>query len=169
MRMSRYTAGVTGVLAAISFAGVALGAATGTSQGRGQGKKSAKAEQKRGKAEQKRDKKDQKADTKHDGADVIVVDREGHVRVIREFGRSGSLPPGLAKREALPPGLRAQLHERGALPPGLQKHLVLVPVSLGRRLPPVPSYYRRYFAGDDLLVVDTRTNQIVAIISDVWR
>jgi hypothetical protein len=162
MRISRCTASVFGLLAAISFAGVTLDAATATGQGRGHAKKSAK-------AEQKRDKTDQKADAKHDKSGAIAVDREGHIRIIREYGRGGSLPPGLAKREALPPGLRAQLRERGALPPGLQKHLVLVPVSLGRRLPPVPSYYRRYFAGDDFLVVDTRTNQIVAIIRDVWR
>lgn len=31
------------------------------------------------------------------------------------------LPPGLAKREKLPPGLERQLKERGTLPPGLQR------------------------------------------------
>jgi len=100
---------------------------------------------------------------------AVVIDREGHVRVIREFAQSGSLPPGLAKRKSLPPGLRAQLHERGELPPGLQKRLVPVPAPLIARLPPVPPYYHRYFAGDDLIVVDTRTNHIVAIVQDVWR
>ena len=99
---------------------------------------------------------------------VIVIDRDAHVRVIREYARSGSLPPGLAKREALPPGLRKQLHENGALPPGLEKRLVPVPAELVLRLPPVPPYYHRYFAGDDLLVVDTRTNHLVTIIMNVW-
>ncbi len=82
---------------------------------------------------------------------------------------NGSLPPGLAKREALPPGLRAQLRERGELPPGLQKRLVAVPAPLIARLPAVPPYYQRYFAGDDLIVVDTRTNRIAAIVRDVFR
>jgi hypothetical protein len=33
----------------------------------------------------------------------------------------------------------------------------------------VPPYYERYFAGDDLIVLNTRTNRIVAIIPNVWR
>jgi hypothetical protein len=106
---------------------------------------------------------------KHHQDNVVVFDRDGHVRVIHEFARSGSLPPGLAKREALPPGLRAQLHERGELPPGLQKRLIAVPAPLIVRLPPVPSYYQRYFAGEDLIVIDTRTHRIAAIVPDVWR
>jgi hypothetical protein len=82
---------------------------------------------------------------------------------------AGSLPPGLAKREALPPGLRAQLHERGTLPPGLQKRLVPVPAPLVARMPRLPSYYHRYFAGDDLVVVDGRSHRIAAIVPDAWR
>ena len=61
------------------------------------------------------------------------------------------------------------LQERGALPPGLQKRLVPVPALLLTRFPPVPPYYQRYFAGEDLLVIDTRSNVIVVIIRDVWR
>lgn len=106
---------------------------------------------------------------KGDGVHAVVVDREGHVRIIREYAHGGSLPPGLAKRDSLPPGLRKQLHEGGELPPGLQKRLVAVPSPLLVRLPPVPSYYRRYFAGDDLIVVDTRSRRIAVIILDVWR
>ena len=101
--------------------------------------------------------------------DTVVFDRDGHARVIRDYRRAGSLPPGLAKRESLPPGLRRQLHERGQLPPGLQKRLVAVPHPLDARLPPIPPYYDRYFAGDDLLVVDSRTNRIAAILRDVLR
>ncbi|HYT66026.1 MAG TPA: hypothetical protein VEL51_06395 [Vicinamibacterales bacterium] len=99
----------------------------------------------------------------------VVIDRDGHVRAIHEYARAGSLPPGLAKRESLPPGLRKQLQERGELPPGLQKRLVPVPAPLLARLPAVPGYYQRYFAGDDLVVVNTRTNRIAAVIPDVWR
>ena len=99
---------------------------------------------------------------------TIAIDRGAHVRVIHEYALGGSLPPALAKREALPPGLRKQLHENGALPPGLEKRLVPVPVVLVQRLPPVPPYYHRYFAGNDLLVVDARTNRLVAIIANVW-
>jgi hypothetical protein len=132
-------------------------AAAGQGRGRGHAIKAEKAE-----------KHADKADKKEDTARAIVVDRDGHVRVIREYARAGSLPPGLAKREALPPGLRAQLREHGALPPGLQKRLVPVPAPLIVRLPAIPSYDRRYFIGDDLIVVDTRTNRLVAVIRDVW-
>jgi hypothetical protein len=117
------------------------------------------------------DKKAEEADKKaatQDDASAVVVDRDGHVRIVREYARGGSLPPGLAKRESLPPGLREQLHERGALPPGLQKHLIPVPAPLATRLPSIPPYYQRHFAGDDLIVVDTRTNRVVAIIRDIW-
>ena len=104
-----------------------------------------------------------------DRDDAIVIDRAGHVRVIREYERSGSLPPGLAKRDELPPGLRKQLHEKGELPPGLQKHLVRVPPELEVRLPRIPTYERRYFAGNDLIIVNVRTNHIDAIVTAVWK
>jgi len=98
---------------------------------------------------------------------VIVVDRDGHRRVVHEYV-TGGLPPGLAKRESLPPGLRKQLRERGQLPPGLQKRLAPIPAELGARLPVLPPYYSRYFVGRDLVIIDTRTNLIVAVIQDAW-
>lgn len=147
----RFAAAIV-VFSALSLAIPASAALAG--QGRGQAKKSQKAE---------------KAQKKGGGDQAIVVDRDGHLRVIREYASAGSLPPGLAKREQLPPGLRKQLRERGALPPGLQKHLVPVPAPLLARFPPVPPYYQRYFAGEDLLVIDTRSKLIVVIIPNVWR
>ena len=48
------------------------------------------------------------------------------------------LPPGLAKKDRLPPGLEKQLVPRGSLPPGLQKRVQPCPVELERRLPPLP-------------------------------
>ena len=91
----------------------------------------------------------------------IVIDRDRHRRIIRDYYRTGGLPPGLAKRESLPPGLAKQLRERGELPPGLQKRLTPVPSPLAGRLPGLPAYYGRYFAGDELVVLDTRSNRIV--------
>jgi hypothetical protein len=135
---------------------------------------SALASQGRGHGQAKKAEKTEKADKqdkaeKRDTDGPVVIDRDGHVRAIHEYARGGSLPPGLAKREALPPGLQKQLRENGSLPPGLEKRWVAVPPPLAARLPPVPPYYHRYFAGDDLLVVDSRTNRIIAIVRDVWR
>ena len=121
----------------------------------------------REKAERAREKADDRGDEKARRDDVVVIDREGHRRVAREYYTSNALPPGLAKRQSLPPGLQKQLRERGTLPPGLQQQLTPVPPALGGRLPRVPAYYTRYFAGRELLVVDTRTNRIVSIIPDV--
>ena len=100
---------------------------------------------------------------------VVVIDRDGHRRVVSDYYRREGLPPGLAKRESLPPGLARQLRERGRLPPGLQKRLYPVPQPLLGRLPAAPSYYSRYFVGDDLVIVDRRTNRIAAIVRNVLR
>lgn len=163
-----------GTIVVFSAFALAVPAGNALAQGHGQAKKAEKA----GKAEHKADPKDDhkaaprddhKTDHRDDHGRAVVVDRDGHVRIIREYALAGSLPPGLAKHGALPPGLRKQLRERGELPPGLQKRLVPVPGPLVTRLPAVPPYYQRYFAGDDLVVVDTRTSRIAAIIRDVWR
>jgi hypothetical protein len=124
------------------------------------------------KAQKAKPGKQEKAAAKQNGradADVVrVFDRDGHTRVIRDYSRSG-LPPGLAKREALPPGLRKQIRERGTLPPGLDKRFIDVPADWATRLPALNRYERRYFVGDDLIVIDTRTNTIVAYLADVLR
>lgn len=100
---------------------------------------------------------------------AIAINADDHRKVVREYFTRESLPPGLAKRESLPPGLAKQLRENGALPPGLEKHRTAVPPALATRLPAVPPYYTRYFAGRDLLVVDTRTNTLAAIIRDILK
>jgi len=150
----------TAISSAVLVGTLVISPASASAQGRGHAEKA-----------EKPHKEKHAATTGHSSAvpHDIVIDRDGHVRVIREYARSGSLPPGLAKREALPPGLQKQLHENGELPPGLQKRLVPVPTVLVHRLPVVPSYYHRYFAGDDLLVIDTRTNRLIAIIPNVWN
>ena len=153
--MKRLTFAVAAVVALALVLSPIEAAAQG--HGHGQAKKAEKAE-----AKHKADK------VKHGEDDRHVFDRDGHVRVIHEYQRAG-LPPGLAKRQSLPPGLEKQLRERGELPPGLQKRWVGVPGNLSARLPPMPPYYHRYFAGDDLVVVDTRDNTIAYLLRDILR
>jgi hypothetical protein len=98
----------------------------------------------------------------------VVIDRDGERRIVRDYYRNNGLPPGLAKRDSLPPGLAKQLRERGELPPGLQKRLTTVPSPLSARLPRLPGYFDRYFAGNDLVVVDRRSNRIVWLIPNVF-
>ena len=42
-----------------------------------------------------------------------------------------------------------------------------MPQPLVTQLPQMPPYYARYFSGRDLIVVDTRTNRVAAIVRNV--
>jgi hypothetical protein len=76
-----------------------------------------------------------------------------------------NLPPGLAKRDHLPPGLEKQLRERGTLPPGLQKKIEPVPVELGRSLPPPPEGCgcRNVIIGGHLVLLNAKTNYVYSV------
>ncbi len=112
--------------------------------------------------------------------DAAVVEGSGtNVRVVfssqdrsvvsgwfHEHGSSG-LPPGLAKRDRLPPGLERQLRERGSLPPGLQKKLQPLPVELEQRLPPLPEGYRRSVIGAHVVITNSRGTFVFDIVRDI--
>lgn len=73
------------------------------------------------------------------------------------------LPPGLAKRDKLPPGLEKQLQKNGTLPPGLAKRNL--PTALERQLPPPPKGYERQIVEDATVVlVNKATGKIADII-----
>lgn len=57
----------------------------------------------------------------------------------------GGLPPGLAKRDTLPPGLEKQLRRNGHLPPGLEKKIEPFPPGLAVHFPPLETGYKRGF------------------------
>ena len=145
------------------LAGATAVAATASidAQGNKQGGKAAKDKDKdkdnKGKAKNGRD----------DTTAVVVVDRDGHYRVVREYVTRGNLPPGLAKRRTLPPGLSQQLRERGTLPPGLRDYYTPVPADWNPRFPAIPTYYQRYFVGSHLIIIDTRDNTLVSLIRDL--
>lgn len=75
-----------------------------------------------------------------------------------------NLPPGLAKRDRLPPGLEKQLVRRGTLPPGLQKRLEPCPEELEQRLPPPPPDCGHFLVAGHLVLLNRRTNIILDII-----
>lgn len=75
------------------------------------------------------------------------------------------LPPGLAKREHLPPGLQKHLERHGTLPPGLEKKRF--PDTLDKKLSRLPKGYERVIVGNDAVLVDERTQVIVDILTDV--
>ena len=88
------------------------------------------------------------------------------IRVWLRSNRSG-LPPGLAKREELPPGLQKHLIKNGVLPPGLQKKIQPLPRALEVTLVPLPVGYRRYVIGGQLILVEVNTFRIVDLVPDI--
>jgi hypothetical protein len=80
---------------------------------------------------------------------------------------TSSLPPGLAKRETLPPGLQKQLVRKGSLPPGLQKKIQPLPIVLERQLSPVPTGYRRVVIAGNVILMEPVTGVIYDVIRNV--
>jgi hypothetical protein len=70
------------------------------------------------------------------------------------LNNTAGLPPGLAKRESLPPGLQKQLDRTGKLPPGLQKKVQPLPSQCQINLPKLPTDWQRVVLGDRVIVLD---------------
>jgi Ni/Co efflux regulator RcnB len=67
------------------------------------------------------------------------------------------LPPGLAKRDRLPPGLERQLVVRGTLPPGLRREMHPCPTEVVQYLPPPPPGYMHTVIGGHIVLVNRKT------------
>ena len=65
-----------------------------------------------------------------------------------------NLPPGLAKRHSLPPGLEKQLQRNGTLPPGLQKRVQPLPEACEVQLSRLPRNWERLMLGGRIILVD---------------
>jgi hypothetical protein len=142
------------------------GSAFGQGQGNGHNKHQAQ-------GDDDRDNR-QDGDDRHRGsrATVTIVFGGPDRDIIRDYyhRRGSNLPPGLAKRNGnLPPGLQKHLERNGTLPPGLQKRFSPFPDDLERRLPRLPSIYRRGTIGVDIVILDRRTQRIVDIVHDILR
>lgn len=81
------------------------------------------------------------------------------------YDNRDGLPPGLAKREKLPPGLERQLRQNGTLPPGLQKKVQPLPPELDRQMRVLPTGYRRVVIAGNVILL----NQKTAVIYDIVR
>ncbi len=79
--------------------------------------------------------------------------------------KAKGMPPGLAKRDSLPPGLAMQLERNGTLPPGLAKRAL--PSDLESQLPPVRKGYERSILEDlTIVLIEEATGRIADIIID---
>jgi hypothetical protein len=79
--------------------------------------------------------------------------------------KNKGLPPGLAKRDQLPPGLARQIERNGTLPPGLRTYDL--PSDLIDRLPASPKGTRRVVVGNDVVLIREGTRYILDVIKDV--
>ena len=98
---------------------------------------------------------------------VVDVSFNDHDRqIIREYyqgrGKRKKTPPGLAKRgDGLPPGLA----KRDVLPPGLQGRAL--PSALESRLTPLSDPYVRVRIGADIVLLDRTTRVVFDVIYGV--
>ncbi len=92
-----------------------------------------------------------------------IIEQAGGVK---GKGKKG-LPPGLAKKEKLPPGIRKQLQRNGTLPPGLEKKMEPLPKEVEVRMKQLPPECTRVVVGTDIIILDKTTQKILDIIHDV--
>ena len=108
----------------------------------------------------------------HDDHGMVDIAFSDHDReIIRDYygynqkSNHKKMPPGLAKKGKLPPGLQKQLVRRGQLPPGLQyRHF---PHDLESRLSRIPDDFARVIIDGSFVLFNKRTNIIFDIVHDL--
>jgi Ni/Co efflux regulator RcnB len=143
MLSKRWLCAATAVLFALSGMALAQGHGNGHGNGNGHGK------------HDRDDDRDRQHYSEHD--------RDYMRGWYHDHERGGHLPPGLAKRDQLPPGLERQLRVRGTLPPGLRKKMMPVPVEFEQRLPPPPEGCAHVFIGGNVVLVNRRSYLVLDI------
>mgnify|MGYP003945718555 CR=1 FL=1 len=83
-------------------------------------------------------------------------DSERHIMGSCFVDDRAGLPPGLAKKDRLPPGLERQLQRNGTLPPGLHKRVQPLPSSCESRLPRLPREWSRVVLSGRIILLDPR-------------
>ena len=106
----------------------------------------------------------------HGMVDLSFGDRDREIIHNYYYGQTHKkqnkgVPPGLAKKGGLPPGLQKQLVKRGQLPPGLQYQSL--PHDLEKRLSRIPDDYARVMIEGSFVLFDKRTNVIFDVINDL--
>jgi hypothetical protein len=101
------------------------------------------------------------------GTVISAVERALIGDYVRKAKTSGQgLPPGLAKRQHLPPGLQQHIERTGRLPPGLEKRRL--PGDL-RALLPIRSGQDFRVVGNDIVLIEIATELILDVMQGVLR
>src|SRR5262249_308899 len=101
-------------------------------------------------------------DDKHEAKREAKAERHyyrEHDRELHEWYRAhyNHLPPGLAKKDRLPPGLERQLVVRGTLPPALRGYMRPCPIEPVHYFPPAPPGYMQTVIGGHIALVHKST------------
>ena len=150
----------------VAVAAVAMIGGVAYAQGQGRGRSGEQREEQRGGQREERTAGDAVREALP-ASEPVFTTAERTV-ITRWFTTNKSnLPPGLAKRETLPPGLERQLREKGTLPPGLRDKIQPLPVELERQLSVIPTGYRRVVIGGNVIVMNPVTGLIYDIVRNV--
>jgi hypothetical protein len=110
-----------------------------------------------------------KGHDKHATKAAVVVFAPADRSFVTNYYRTNGLPPGLAKKSDLPPGLEKQLRRNGRLPPGLEKKLVPFPAAIEARLPPCPPDVHRGFMSGVAVMYNSRTGLVIDAMAVLGR
>jgi hypothetical protein len=94
-----------------------------------------------------------------------VFTRQETILIGSWYRRGKGLPPGLAKKQHLPPGQAQQLRKGVMLPPGLLRVAEPLPLVIEKQLYVLPTGYRRAVIAGNIVIMNEKT----ALIYDVMR
>ena len=94
-----------------------------------------------------------------------AYDREKIIHHYKKDRERQGIPPGLAKKQELPPGLQKHIKKHGKLPPGLEARRL--PESLEKTLERLPEGYVRMKVGGDVVLMDEKTRVVFDVVWDV--
>lgn len=95
------------------------------------------------------------------------VGQQAEEKESKDKGKAQEMPPGLAKRDQLPPGLQRHLEKYGTLPPGLEKRRL--PGDLESLLPRARPGTERVIVDDDVFLIQKATGLVLDILLDAIK
>ena len=99
---------------------------------------------------------------------IMVFSASAREKIIYYFKNGKqrkSMPPGLAKKQELPPGLQKQIKKHGELPPGLAGKGL--PDTLERTLSRLPEGFVRIKIGGDVVLINEKTRVVFDVVWNV--
>ena len=98
---------------------------------------------------------------------IVFSDNDrGKIRnYYKNIKKTKTMPPGLAKKQELPPGLQKHIARYGELPPGLEGRRL--PLDLEGGLSRLPAGYVRLRVGGDVVLMNEKTRVVLDVIWDV--